>query len=91
MMNVFGQIPAPQALLTASIDDESLREALKEVYKGKTEDALLAYKLLGYILATNRTTIKQLKPEEKLPLTNPDMFTQFILTSSDPNKERIFT
>ena len=50
----------------------------------------MAYKLMAYIFATNRTTIKELLPHEKVVTNTPEYFRQFILTSSDPNKERIF-
>lgn len=52
---------------------------------------MLAYKLLAYIFATNRTTIKELKGIDRIQMeANSDFFRQFILTSSDPKKERTF-
>lgn len=69
-----------------------MREYLKNIiYKNNSEEALLAYKMMAYIFATNRTTIKELKGDQRLAIqSNPDYFRQFILTSSDPAKERIF-
>jgi hypothetical protein len=91
MMKIFGVFPSLKEILDKSTDDESLREQLKIVYKNSTEETLLGYKLLAYIFATNRTTMKELKAEERVPIpSQPDYFRQFILTSSDPNKERIF-
>ncbi len=91
MTKIMTMFPHLKELLDKSTDDESLREHLKSVYKQNTEESLLAYKLLAYIFATNRTTMKELKAEERILIaSNPDYFRQFILTSSDPDKERIF-
>jgi len=47
---------------------------------------------MRYILATNRSSIRRLEPEEyfKLPDANKDMFYQYVLISQDPRKERTF-
>ena len=47
---------------------------------------------MAYVFATNRGTMKELKGDEAVVIPqNANFFRQFILTSSDPNKENIFS
>jgi len=71
LMKIFNYFPSPSEMLKKSTDEESLREYITTVCKDKQE-ALDAYKLLGYIFATNRTTIKMLKADEKVPMPVPE-------------------
>ena len=70
MMKIFMLFPSPKELIDKAEDEISLREHLKSVvYKQNTDEALLAYKMLAYILATNRTTIKELKGDDRVPVS----------------------
>ena len=52
--------------------EEQLRQKLNTLLKSEN-DGFLAYKLLSYILATNRNTIIKLKKEEKVELPSSIM------------------
>lgn len=67
MMDIFAKLPSPSALISNVNNDQELREKLNETYKNE-KDAFLAYKLLGYILATNRSTFRRLKQEEQVEI-----------------------
>ena len=59
MMEIFSKLPNTSTLISSIESDESLREKLNTIFKNES-DGFLAYKLLSYILATNRSTIKKL-------------------------------
>jgi len=66
MMKIFNLLPLPRELRDKSTNDDAMREHLKMVCKNNIEEASLAYKLLAYIFATNRTTMRELKYNEKI-------------------------
>ena len=90
MMTIFNKIPKVEEILQKCCDEESLREYFNNLFKDKPGEGNRAYKLLTYIFATNRITIRELKESERVPTNPPDYFSQYILTSHDPTKERIF-
>ena len=59
-------IPSIDVLIQGVENEEALIERLNlhNTNKKKPENAFLAYKLMRYILATNRSSIRRLKPEE---------------------------
>jgi hypothetical protein len=63
MMDIYAKLPSTTNLISDVHNEEELLTKLKNLYKSES-DGFLAYKLLNYILATNRSTIKKLKPEE---------------------------
>ena len=65
MLVIFAKLPTPSELINQCTDDESLRQyLLLKVYQNNFDDANKAYKLLAYILATNRSTMRQLDAGE---------------------------
>jgi flagellin-specific chaperone FliS len=69
MMDIFSKLPNPHNLINDCQNDEELRNKLKSLYKNET-DGFLAYKLLCYILATNRSTIRKLQQNELVEIPN---------------------
>lgn len=49
--------------MDAKTDDDILNK-LRNCFPKNPERAFQAYKLMRYVLATNRSSIRQLKPEE---------------------------
>lgn len=95
MAKVFCLLPAIRELTFGVETEEDLIKKLQtEIYKDdKTGvSGYQAYKLVRYILATNRSTIRYLTDQNKIPFKVElgDMFDQYILTSQDPFKERKF-
>ena len=89
MMKIFMKLPKPEDLLKDCADEEGLKENLKKLFP-EGQDAHKAYQLLAYIIATNRTTVRLLKDDERIDTNPKDYFQQYILTSGDPVKEKIF-
>lgn len=63
MMDIFSKLPNPATLMRDVTNENELKEKLKVLYKNEA-DGRLAYKMLSYIFATNKSTIRKLKPEE---------------------------
>lgn len=63
MLEIFSKIPNPLNLMNKVNSEDELREKIYSLYKTE-KDGLLAYKLLSYIYATNRSSIMQLQPED---------------------------
>ncbi len=63
MMEIFQKIPNPTNLVRDVSNEEELIEKLKKQYKDPMH-GWMAYKLLSYIFATNRSTIRKLEPHE---------------------------
>ena len=90
--DIYTQIPQLRQLTQDVETEEDLRKRLIEVFHNDQKKGFSAYKLLRYILATNRSTVRYLKADERvrLPEGTSDMFEQYILISQDPKKERKF-
>jgi hypothetical protein len=91
MVDVFDKIPQIGGLIMGIDNEDQLRKKLNIECKDEKK-GFQAYKLLRYILATNRSTIRQLKAEERfeLPEGIQGLFDQYVLISQDPKKERKF-
>ena len=72
MMDIFTKIPNPVNLIRNVTSDADLRKKLNELYTNE-KDGFLAYKLVNYIFATNRSTIKKLEIEEHIKIEG-DLF-----------------
>jgi hypothetical protein len=71
MLVIFNKLQSPKILLEKCTSEETLIKYLTDdVYKD-LKIGLSAYKLLAYILATNRTLMRELKDHERIPF-NPE-------------------
>ena len=69
MAEIIRRIPTIDYLINGVQTDEEIIEKLREIFPPfKTENAFLAYKLMWYILATNRSSIRQLNPEDAVQM-----------------------
>ena len=68
MIEIIKQIPTIDYLISGVQTDKEIIEKLRERFPVKTENAFLAYKLMWYILATNRSSIRQLSPEDAVQM-----------------------
>eukprot|EP00357_Protocruzia_adherens_P036256 CAMPEP_0114994982 /NCGR_PEP_ID=MMETSP0216-20121206/13457_1 /TAXON_ID=223996 /ORGANISM="Protocruzia adherens, Strain Boccale" /LENGTH=99 /DNA_ID=CAMNT_0002358935 /DNA_START=109 /DNA_END=404 /DNA_ORIENTATION=+ len=85
------KIPNLPKLLNISHDETSLREAIMASCPNSKvpSEGLKVYKLLRYILATNRLTLKRLMDVDLIPGINSSI-TQFIVSNNAPDRETIF-
>lgn len=63
MRDIFYKIPSPMNLIKDVANETELIEKLRSLYKNPS-DGWKAYKLLSYIFATNRSTMRLLQPHE---------------------------
>ena len=63
MIEIFSKLPNPVNLMHNVSSEDELREKIYSTQKTEKE-GLLAYKLLSYVFATNRSSIIQLQPED---------------------------
>ncbi|CDW86592.1 uba ts-n domain containing protein [Stylonychia lemnae] len=93
MINILIKLPKVQTLIQKIENEQQLRAKLNEIYKSE-KDGWKAYKILSYIFATNRTTIKKLEFENQIDfqkeIESNAKLDQYILISQDPHKERVF-
>jgi hypothetical protein len=68
MADLITELPAIEAIIQGVDTEEGLIEKLRKYNTAKPEKAFLSYKLMRYILATNRSSIRRLKPEEAVTL-----------------------
>jgi hypothetical protein len=83
MGEIMAKLPSIESLIVGRSSEEELNSFLIQCYGGDQKKAFQAYKLMRYILATNRSSIRRLEPEEyfKLPEGNKDLFYQYVLIS----------
>jgi len=68
MAEIMLNIPAIETFIHGVDTEEVLLEKLRSYNNAKPDQAFLAYKLMRFILATNRSSIRRLKPEEAVVL-----------------------
>ena len=88
MIDIFQKLPNPVNLIKDVQSEEQLRDKIYSLYKSH-DDGKLAYKLLTYVFATNRSTIKLLQPDE-LVIPHDIFDKQYVLITHDHSKERKF-
>ena len=77
MQELLRLIPSPSRLLENVSNESELLDKLNTLTK---QEGHLASKLLSYILATNRSTIRKLKESELVEgIPSPDLFEQYVL------------
>ena len=88
MIEIFQKLPNPVNLIKDVLSEEQLREKIYSLDKSP-DDGKLAYKLLTYVFATNRSTIRLLQPHE-LVIHHEMIDKQYVLITHDHSKERKF-
>ena len=69
MAEIIRRIPTIDYLISGVQTDEEIIEKLREIFPPFIkENAFRAYKLMWYILATNRSSIRQLNPEDAVQI-----------------------
>lgn len=69
MAEIIRRIPTIDYLINGVQTDEEIIDKLRKIFPQiETEYAFLAYKLMWYILATNRSSIRQLNPEDAVQM-----------------------
>jgi hypothetical protein len=83
MAEIIKRFPTIDYLISGVQTDEEIIAKLRDIFRFNTEYAFLAYKLMWYILATNRSSIRQLSPEDavQMPYGFKEYFDQYILIS----------
>ena len=84
LKRLIASIPSPRWLLAASTDEKSLQENLN-----RNEGGREVYKMLRFIVATNRLIVQQLTGSQRIP-NLPNELEQFIVTSHSPVTLRAF-
>lgn len=82
MTDILMLLPSVTQLITGINTEEELIKKLQTIY-GSDQRGYTAYKLLRYILATNRSSIRKLEGPNRieLPAGSEDHFEQYILIS----------
>ena len=82
MTDILMLLPSVTQLITGINTEEELIKKLQTIY-GSDQRGYTAYKLLRYILATNRSSIRKLEGPNRieLPAGAEDHFEQYILIS----------
>jgi hypothetical protein len=61
-------LPTIENLTNSANNDDDILSKLRKIFPEKKDDKInksfLAYKLMRYVLATNRSSIRRLRPEE---------------------------
>jgi ubiquitin-protein ligase len=87
LKQLISHIPSPQWLLDASTDEKSLQENIQARCQGGGGREV--YKMLRFIVATNRLMVQQLTGTQRIPDFTGDI-EQFVVTSHSPETMRIF-
>ena len=82
MTDILMLLPSVTQLIAGINTEEELIKKLQTIY-GSDQRGYTAYKLLRYILATNRSSIRKLEGPNRieLPIGSEDHFEQYILIS----------
>mmetsp|Transcript_52064 Transcript_52064/g.59470 ORF Transcript_52064/g.59470 Transcript_52064/m.59470 type:complete len:1019 (+) Transcript_52064:116-3172(+) len=88
LREIFVKIPKLDQLIAASHDEASLRENILSLAP-QLEDGHLVYKLIRYILATNRLSLIKLENDDRIKGLDANI-GQFIVSNHSPEKEEIF-
>jgi len=80
-------LPAPDKLIKDRHNDSDLVELFSKLPKVGHE-SLAIYKLLQYLVCTNRVSFKQLSDDDKL--SGVDSFDEYIIYNNESNKEEAF-
>ena len=67
MRAIFIKLQAPITYVSKSSDEESLQKLMSE-HQGSHENGMLCYKMVKYVIATNRLVLTQLSGEEIVSL-----------------------
>ena len=87
LQRLISLIPNPEWLLASSYDEKSLRENILSECPNEGRDV---YKLLRYIIATNRLSVLRLESDQCIPALGSEI-QQYIVTSHSPELLRSFT
>ncbi|CAI2379874.1 unnamed protein product [Moneuplotes crassus] len=87
MRSFFKMLPAPDKLIKDRHNDSDLVELFSKLPKVGHE-SLAIYKLLQYLVCTNRVSFKQLSDDDKL--SGVDDFDEYIIYNNESNEEEAF-
>ena len=86
---IMNQMPKIEDMLMHTLNEQELKEYLK-IHFDDDENGCVAYKLITYVIATNRLQFTFLNNKKDLIPGIPDNLKQIIVTSQDPELEEHF-